>query len=69
MKVLTQGQKDAAFKVAYPKLIALAEQYAKQVNIPFINVQAMVDEKLHSQEAKDQLAEFINEVGEAIENA
>ena len=63
----TTEQKEAAFKVVFPKILDLARFYAKQVNVPFVNVEQMAIAKLTSPEAKAQMMEIIDAAIDAAE--
>lgn len=63
----TDAMKEAAFKVVYPELIALAQHYSREVHVPFVDVERMAMEKLSTPEAKQQIMEVIDDAIDAAE--
>jgi hypothetical protein len=63
----TDAQKKAAFDKVYPELVKLAEAYADQVHVPFVNVRAMIDEKLRDPVIIHQMMQVIDDAVDAAE--
>jgi ribosomal protein L20A (L18A) len=61
----TEAQKQAAFDKVYPELVNLAKVYGERVNIPFVNVEEMVMEKLRDPAVKQQMMEIIDDAVDA----
>jgi len=58
---------NAAFDKVYPELMNLAHYYAGMVNIPFVNVESMIRDKMQTPEFKRQAVQIIDDALEAAE--
>lgn len=63
----SDAQKEAAFKVVFPEILDLARYYARQVNVPFVNVERLAMEKLNTPEAKAQIMKILDDAIDAAE--
>jgi hypothetical protein len=61
------AEQNAAFNKVYPDLIKLAQYYSAQVNVPFVDVQSMVTQKMQTPEFRRQVVALIDEALDAAE--
>ena len=52
---------NAAYDKIYPELVNLAHYYAGAVNVPFINVRAMIDREIQTPEFKRQAVQIVSD--------
>jgi len=52
---------NAAYDKIYPELVNLAHYYAGMVNVPFINVKAMIDREIQTPEFKRQAVQIVSD--------
>jgi len=58
---------NAAYNKIYPELVNLAHYYAGAVNVPFINVRAMIDRQMQTPEFKRQAVQIVADAVNAAE--
>jgi len=58
---------NAAYNKVLPELVNLAHYYAGMVNIPFVNVSAMIDKQINTPEFKRQAVQIIADAITAAE--
>jgi hypothetical protein len=58
---------NAAYAKIYPELVKLAHYYAGMVHIPFVNVDAMIDEHINTPEFKRQAVQIVADAVNAAE--
>jgi len=59
---------NAAYTKIYPELVNLAHYYAGMVNIPFVNVNAMIEQKMQTPEFKKMAVQIIADAITAAES-
>ena len=58
---------NAAYNKIYPELVKLAHYYAGMVHVPFLNVDAMIDQKIQTPEFKRQAVQIVADAVNAAE--
>jgi|SRR6516225_393614 len=58
---------NAAYNKIYPELVNLAHYYAGMVNIPFVNVRALIDQKIQTPEFKKMAVQIVADAVNAAE--
>jgi len=58
---------NAAYNKIYPELVNLAHYYAGMVNVPFVNVRAMIDRQMNTPEFKRQAVQIVADAVNAAE--
>ena len=61
------AQQNAAFNVVYPELLAMAKQLTENLSIPFVNVQAIVEQNLQSTASRAKIVKLIDDALNAAE--
>ena len=62
------GEINAAFDKVYPELLNLAHYYSGMVNVPFINVEAMIRQQMETPEFKRRAVQIIDDALNAAED-